>query len=340
LRRLSFRRWLAVQGALGLLLAAAVLLGLGTGPSRLGPGEALRVLLGGGAEGSAADIVLAVRLPRALLAVGVGACLSVAGLLFQALLRNPLADPFVLGVSGGAALGGIAVLSLGARIGLGYAAVPPAAFAGAAAATLLLYALAGLRGRSSPTTLLLTGVVFNALASAAIVFLASLAGLTEGASIFLWLIGSLASARGELAALLALFLLVGLASALPLARSLNLIALGEESARQLGVDVERATRLLLLATSLMVGAAVSVAGLVGFVGLIVPHLLRLLLGPDHRMLLPAAALGGAAFLVLCDTLARTLLGGRELPVGAITALVGGPLFLLLLRRHALRAFAP
>jgi len=329
-----------VQAALGLLLAAALLLGLATGPSGLGPGAVWGALSGSAAPGPATDIVLAVRLPRVLLAVGVGACLSVAGVLFQALLRNPLADPYVLGVSGGAALGGIAVLSLGARIGLGYAAVPPAAFAGAVAATVLLYALAGLRGRTSPTSLLLTGVVFNALSSALIVFLASLAGLTEGASIFLWLIGSLAAARGELAGILALFLLGGLACALPLARSLNLIALGEESARQLGVDVERATRLLLLATSLMVGAAVSAAGLVGFVGLIVPHLLRLLLGPDHRLLLPAAALGGAAFLVLCDTLARTLLGGRELPVGAITALVGGPLFLLLLRRHTLRSFAP
>ncbi len=329
-----------MQAALGLLLAAALLLGLATGPSGLGPGAVWGALSGSAAPGPATDIVLAVRLPRVLLAVGVGACLSVAGVLFQALLRNPLADPYVLGVSGGAALGGIAVLSLGARIGLGYAAVPPAAFAGAVAATVLLYALAGLRGRTSPTSLLLTGVVFNALSSALIVFLASLAGLTEGASIFLWLIGSLAAARGELAGILALFLLGGLACALPLARSLNLIALGEESARQLGVDVERATRLLLLATSLMVGAAVSAAGLVGFVGLIVPHLLRLLLGPDHRLLLPAAALGGAAFLVLCDTLARTLLGGRELPVGAITALVGGPLFLLLLRRHTLRSFAP
>jgi iron complex transport system permease protein len=297
------------------------------------------VLLDREPAGAAADIVLRVRLPRVILATLVGASLAVAGVLFQALLRNPLADPFVLGVSGGAALGGIAVLSLGAAAGLGYAAVPPGAFAGAILATLLLYAVAGARGRVSATTLLLTGVVFNAFASAAIVFLASLAGLTEGANIFLWLIGSLSASRADVAAWVALFLAGGLACALPLARGLNLLTLGEESALQLGVDVERQKRIVLVATSLMVGAAVSAAGLVGFVGLIIPHLLRLVVGPDHRLLIPAAALGGAVFLVVCDTLARTLLGGRELPVGAITAIAGGPLFLWLLRRHHARAFA-
>jgi iron complex transport system permease protein len=256
----------------------------------------------------------------------------VAGVLFQALLRNPLADPFVLGVSGGAALGGMLVLSLGAGFGVGYTAVPPAAFAGALLATLLLYAVAGARGRLSPTQLLLTGVVFNAFASAAIVFLASLAGLTEGASLFLWLIGSLASPRPEIIGTVFAFLALGLLVALPASRSLDLLTLGEDSAAQLGVDVQRLQRVLLLATSVMVGAAVSAAGLIGFVGLVVPHLLRLLVGPDHRLLVPSAALAGAAFLVACDTLARSMPGGRELPVGAVTAVVGGPFFLWLLRR--------
>ena len=324
---------------LGVLLAAAFV-GLVAGPSALAPGDVAAVLSGADTSSAAADIVLRIRLPRVVLAVLVGASLAVSGVLFQALLRNPLADPFVLGISGGAALGAILVLSLGGAVGLGYAAVPPAAFAGSVCATLLLYAVAGIRGRVSATHLLLTGVVFNAFASAAIVFLASISGLMEGAGIFLWLIGSLAASRVDVAGWVAVFLAVGLACAIPLARSLNLMTLGEESAQQLGVDVERQKRILLLATSLMVGAAVSVAGLIGFVGLIIPHLLRLLLGPDHRLLVPAAALGGAAFLVLCDAAARTLLGGRELPVGAITALAGGPLFLYLLRRHQLRAFAP
>jgi iron complex transport system permease protein len=337
--RLTRSRVGGVVLAMTALLGLSVVLALASGPSTLALGEVVSALLGDG-SGPAADIVLRVRLPRVILAILVGASLAVSGTLFQALLRNPLADPFVLGVSGGAALGGILVLSLGAGFGLGYSAVPVAGFVGAVLTTLLLYAIAGVRGRVTATQLLLTGVVFNAFASAAIVFLASLAGLAEGGRIFLWLIGSLSAIRADVAPWVAVFLVGGLACALPLARSLNLLALGEESAQQLGVDVERQKRVLLVATSLMVGAAVAAAGLIGFVGLIIPHLLRLLLGPDHRLLLPAAALGGAAFLVGCDTVARVLLAGRELPVGAITALAGGPLFLWLLRRHHQRAFAP
>jgi iron complex transport system permease protein len=244
---------------LALLLVAVLWMGIVAGPSPITVGQVSAALFGEAESGAAADIVLRVRLPRILLAALVGASLAVAGVLFQALLRNPLADPFVLGVSGGAAVGGIAALSLGATLGWGYAAVPPAAFAGALLTTVVLYAVAGRGGSVSGTNLLLTGVVFNAFASAAIVFLASLAGLTEGASIFLWLIGSLSAIRVDVAGWVALFLFAGLATALPLARNLNLLALGEESARQLGVDVGRQQRLLLLATSLMVGAAVAVA---------------------------------------------------------------------------------
>lgn len=335
---LTGARLFSVLALLGVLLALALLVGLAVGPAGLGAGEVWRALAGD-AEGAAADIVLRVRLPRVAFAALVGASLSVAGALFQALLRNPLADPFILGVSGGAALGGILALSLGGLLGLGYAAVPPAAFAGAVSTTLLLFAVAGARGRLSPTTLLLTGVVFNAFASAAIVFLASIAGMADGARIFLWLIGNLSDGRMELAGWVALFLAVGLGCAVLLARDLNLLALGEEPAAQLGVEVERAKRVLLVATSLMVGAAVSVAGLIGFVGLIIPHLLRLLFGPDHRLLVPAAALAGGSFLVLCDAAARTLPSGGELPVGAITAVVGGPLFLWLLRRPQRRMLA-
>jgi iron complex transport system permease protein len=331
---LTRRRLAATLLGFAALALGAIALGLVVGSSGLPLADVLDALRGRAEASAAADIVLRIRLPRVLLAALVGGALAVAGVLFQALLRNPLADPFILGVSGGAALGGIAMLAFGTALGLGAAAVPPAAFAGAAVATLLLYALSGAGTRFSSTHLLLTGVVFNAFASALIVFAASVAGLAEGTRIFLWLIGSLSSARLELVGSVAVFLALGLVAALPLARALNALALGEEPAAQLGVDVERTKRVLLISTSLMVGAAVSVSGLIGFVGLLVPHLLRLLLGPDHRLLVPAAGLGGAAFLVLCDTLARIVLGGRELPVGAITALAGGPLFLLLLRRQA------
>jgi iron complex transport system permease protein len=331
-------RLLAVVAGLAALLVAAIALGLTWGPSDLSPADALRVLLDADATGPAADIVRRIRLPRVAAGALVGAALSVAGVVFQALLRNPLADPFVLGISGGAALGGVLVLALGAALGLGASAVPPAAFAGALLTTAALFGASGLRGRLAATTLLLTGVVFNAFASAAIVFLASLGGMAEGTSIFLWLIGNLAAARTEILAPLAALFALGLACALPLARTLNLLALGDETAEQLGVSVETAKRILLLATALMVGAAVSVSGLIGFVGLIVPHALRLVLGPDHRLLVPASALAGAAFLVVCDAAARSVLPGRELPVGAITALVGGPLFLVLMRRERARGW--
>lgn len=332
MRVLTPLRLVRVLAVLVAMLALAVVFGLATGPSGLSL-EEVRRALGGAGDGAAADIVLRIRLPRVLLASLVGASLASSGVVFQSLLRNPLADPYVLGVSGGAALGAVAVLSLGAAAGLGASALPGAAFAGSAVTTAALYGLARSGGRVSPTSVLLTGVVFNAFASAAIVFLASLAGLADGARIFLWLIGNLSAPAFDSAWIVALFLGCGLAVALALARSLDLLTLGDESAEQLGVDSERVKRWLLLATSLMVGAAVSVAGLIGFVGLIIPHLLRLVIGADHRLLVPSAALTGAAFLVVCDTIARTLLGGRELPVGAITALVGGPLFLWLLRRQ-------
>jgi iron complex transport system permease protein len=337
-RVLSPARFALVLTALATLLVLAMLLGLCLGPSRIGLAQVVDALLNDSA-GPAADIVWRIRMPRLVLGGLVGASLSVSGVVFQAMLRNPLADPFILGVSGGAALGGIAAISLGAAFGLGYGAVPPAAFAGAIATTLLLYAIAGTRSRVSATHLLLTGVVFNSFASAAIVFLASLAGLTEGSRIFIWLIGNLSVARIDVAGWVAVFLALGFTCALLLARSLNLLTLGDEAAEQLGVSIQWHKRALLVATSLMVGAAVAVSGLIGFVGLIIPHLLRLVLGPDHRLLVPASALAGAAFLVLCDTMARTLLGGRELPVGAITAIAGGPLFLVLLRRSQQRAFA-
>lgn len=331
--RLTAGRLLVVLGTMGLALAAISLVALASGPSSVGIEEVLALVLGT-AEGdpAARDILLGVRLPRLVLGMLVGSALATAGAVFQALLRNPLADPYVLGVSGGAALAGIAVLALGSLWSLPTTWVPISAFAGGLLATFLLYWVAGGRGRSSATGLLLTGVVFNAFASAGIVFIASVAGFFEGSRIFLWLIGHLSAVDIDAAGLVAASVAIGLATALALARSLNLLALGDETAAQLGIPVESHRRWLLLATSLMVGAAVSVSGLIGFVGLIVPHSLRLVVGSDHRLLIPATAITGAGFLVLCDTVARTVLGGRELPVGAVTALVGGPLFIFLLRR--------
>lgn len=338
--RLSSARLVLVLGALAAALAAIVVASLVMGPSPITSADVLDVIVRGRGEEATRDIVLGVRLPRIAMGMLVGAALATAGAVFQVLLRNPLADPYVLGVSGGAALAGIGVLALGGAFGWSAQMVPIAAFLGGVVATALLYWVSGGRSRSGATGLLLTGVVFNAVASAGIVFLASLAGFFDGSRIFLWLIGQLSSVEIDSAPLVAACVSLGVAVACLLARSMNLLALGDESAARLGVPVEAHRRLLLLATSLMVGAAVSVSGLIGFVGLIVPHALRLVIGSDNRLVVPASALAGAGFLVLSDTLARTLVEGRELPVGAVTSLLGGPLFIFLLRRSQARSRLP
>lgn len=339
MRRLTATHAAGVLGLLASAVALIALVSLATGPSNVGLGDVISALVPGGDEAvspAARDIVLRVRWPRTVLGLLVGAALATAGAVFQALLRNPLADPYVLGVSGGAALSAIAVLALGSVVSISTSSVPMAAFLGGILTTALLYWVSGGRGRAGPTALLLTGVVFNAFASAGIVFLASIAGFFQGSRVFLWLIGHLSAVEIDATGLVAGSVLVGIGTAWVLARSLNLLALGDETASHLGIPVESHRRWLLVATSLMVGAAVAVSGLIGFVGLIVPHALRLVIGSDHRLLVPSAALAGAGFLVLSDTVARTVLDGRELPVGAVTALVGGPLFIYLLRRSQAR----
>jgi iron complex transport system permease protein len=306
--------------ALALLLVAVLALGLALGS----------------AHDPSAEILWQIRLPRVALAALVGAGLASAGALLQALLHNPLADPYVLGISGGAALGGVLALALGLGSGIAAFSVPGFAFAGALGATALLWAIAGAGGRAPAHSLLLTGVVFNAFASSLIVFATSIADLSRVAGVFLWLIGSIRLVGPLQLAAVAALLALGLGVGLYHAFALNLLSQGDEVATHLGVDVPRTRRAVLLAASLMIGASVAVSGLIGFVGLIAPHLLRMVAGADHRLLLPASALLGAAFLALADTLARSLFAPNELPVGALTALIGGPLFLVLLRRELVR----
>jgi iron complex transport system permease protein len=283
------------------------------------------------------EILLEIRLPRVLLAGLVGAALASTGALLQPLLRNPLADPYLLGISGGAALGGVLARvggsALAASLAIG-AAVPLCAFAGALVASAALYAVTSVGGRPAPgQSLLLCGVVFNAFASALILFVLTAADLDQVAGSFVWLIGSIGYVEpwliGALAGLVALSLAVGVHDA----HALNLLTQGDEVASQLGVDTDAVRRRILLASAALIGAAVSIAGLIGFVGLVVPHALRLVLGSDHRRIVPASALLGAAFLIAADTLARSALPPRELPVGAFCALVGGPVFVVLLRRQ-------
>jgi len=312
---------------LGLLaLAVALLLGALFGAS----GAGWRSLAG--ADPGARAILLEVRLPRVAAAALLGAALALAGVAFQALLRNPLADPYVLGVSGGASLGGVLALVVGVPGGL----LPIAAFGGAIAALAGLERLATVAGRLDVLTLLLTGAVFNATTAAAIVLVQVLATREELHAVVSYLLGRVPTLGPGALVALALGVLLGALLLTARGRALNALALGEEGALQVGVEVERLKREIFLVGALLTALAVSWAGMIGFVGLVVPHIVRRLAGPDHRALAPLSALAGAAFLVVADLVGRVALAPRELPVGAITALVGGPFFLVVLRRRTAR----
>jgi iron complex transport system permease protein len=286
------------------------------------------------ADNADAQIFFIARLPRTLAGATVGALFAAAGVVFQGLLRNPLATPFTLGVSTGAALGAIVAITFNWSIGLaGLSAVPVAAFAGSLMAVGIVYALAQARHRGlSTTVLLLAGVTMNAFFSAMILFVQYFASFADTYRTLRWLMGDLdVSSYQPLVAALPTAVAAFAAFAW-LARPLNLLSLGADSAESRGLDVATAHRAAFFSASLATGAAVSIGGPIGFIGIIVPHLVRLLVGPDHRLVLPASALFGAAFLVSCDVLARIVLAPVELPVGIITALIGGPFFLWLLIR--------
>jgi iron complex transport system permease protein len=283
-----------------------------------------------------AQIFFIARLPRVLAAALVGSSMALAGVVFQALLRNPLASPDTLGVSAGASLGAMMAITFGSEFSLlGLSAVPLASFSGSMGALVIVYGLSAARRRGTSTmVLLLGGVTVTALLSAVIAFVQFLADFTETFRNVRWLMGSLdvASYTPIVAALVPMTVAwVGCAT---LPRVLDLISVGAESAAARGVDVERTERIALVSASLATGAAVSLAGPVSFVGIIVPHLVRLVVGADHRLVLPASALFGGAFLIGCDLVARTIIAPLELPVGIVTAIIGGPVFLwLLFRRH-------
>ncbi|MFZ5444830.1 MAG: FecCD family ABC transporter permease [Myxococcota bacterium] len=289
--------------------------------------------------GSAGELIFfSLRLPRVVLAALVGAALAAAGAMLQSLLRNPLADPFVLGVSGGAALGATVALALGVSSLAwlpGLSATSAFALAGAIGATALVLLVGRLAGGNSPTTTLLAGVIFNAFALAAITFIKALVAPDKLGEILFWLAGTLGHESWATLGSTSAVVLLALAVLVALSPRLNLLTLGEEDAQSLGVDVRLTRRVLLVTASLAVAAVVSLSGLVGFVGLLVPQLVRLVFGPDQRVAVPASAVLGAAFLMLADLAARLLFRvfQTEPPVGVITALLGGPVFLLLMARR-------
>ncbi|MET8753551.1 iron ABC transporter permease [Streptomyces sp. NPDC004667] len=322
-------------------LAASAVAGLALGPVRIAPGKVLDLVLAGpGARGGAfASIVWDVRMPRVLLGAVVGAGLAVAGAVLQALVRNPLADPFLLGASSGASAGAVLVIVFGTAAGagavgfLGGAGVPLAAFAGSMAALVTVYALARRGGTMTTGRLILAGVavqyVLSALTSLVLVLSAS---PDQMRSVLFWTLGGLGGARWDELALPAAALFVGTGVLVTLARPLDLLLAGEEGAHTLGLDTGRFRAAAFVLTSLVIGVLVASSGAIGFVGLMVPHAARMVVGAGHRALLPVAALGGAVFLTLADLLARTAAAPEEIPVGVVTALVGGPFFLWMLRR--------
>jgi iron complex transport system permease protein len=320
-------RHAVLLAALAVLAAASIAIALVVGSVAIHPLAVLDALRDS-AGGLDADIVRELRLPRAVNAFATGGLLAVAGVLMQVLVRNPLADPYVLGISGGAAVGALGAILVGAAGFL----VPGAAFVGAAASTALVLALGRAGGAWMPTRLLLVGVIVAAGWGAVVTFMLAVAPDQRLRGMLFWLMGDLSHASGGGIALGALA--VGAAAALVLARKLNLLAHGDDRAAILGVEVAPTRLAVFLLASMLTAAAVTTAGTVGFIGLVVPHLVRLASGDDHRVLVPGAALLGGGLLVLADTLARTLLAPQQLPVGVVTALVGVPLFLFLLARRS------
>ena len=325
------RKVVEVVAGLSAALLVAGFLSLAIGGVHLSPSQVWSVLGGQHADRQALVIVRDLRLPRIVLAALVGAALAVSGTALQALLRNPLADPYVLGISSGAALGEIVALWLG---GLWAAGAPAVAFAGALVTTAWVYLLGRHGGKLASYTLLLAGVITASFLSAVILFVLTLLSTRDVRGTAFWLMGDLSVVTNARLGILAPAIVVAILALYTLSKDLNVLLLGETEAAHLGVPVGRVETLVFLIASLLTALAVSVSGAIGYLGLLVPHLGRMLVGSDHRLLLPTAALGGAIVLIVSDTLARTVIAPAELPVGAVTAVAGAPVFIYLLRRAA------
>lgn len=337
--RLSLARWLLTMAALAVSSLLLLVLCLQFGAEPIGLPDQLRIFSlaaregGAGIEaaGPAGAILIHVRLPRVLLAFMVGGCLAAVGVGLQALLRNPLADPYVMGISSGAALGaGVAILFGLTGSVLAFSALPLCAMLGGLLSVLLVYRIASAYGYLPVHTLLLAGVILNSIFSAMVMFITSIMEPNRSFGMMSWLMGTLTAPDYPALSVLAIYLLAGILLLFSQASSLNVLTLGEEAARTLGVEVEGVKKTVFFTAALLTGAVVSVSGMIGFVGMVIPHAMRMVIGADHRLLLPASALAGGMFLTGADTIARTLLAPTEMPVGVVTALAGGPFFIYLL----------
>lgn len=332
--RLTAQRLAITLATLAILLVAVCLFSVAIGSEHVGFSNVIRVVVGE-ITGRVADvtpeqriIIADIRLPRVLMAIVVGSALAVAGSAYQALLRNPLADPGILGISSGAALGAICATIFTESLPISR---PVAAFGGAVITIAVVYALGQGHAGSGTQRLILAGVIINALLSSIVIFLVTSASGARQRNVLSWLIGDL-SGESRLLLPVAVFVLIGIGVVYANARSLNLMMIGEQDALTFGVEAGRVKIAVYLAASLLTGAAVAVSGAIGFVGLIIPHAVRLVGGSDNRLVVPASALVGSVFLMLADTIARTALAPRELNIGVITSLVGAPVFVYLLRR--------
>src|SRR5687767_14297548 len=333
--RATARRTIVICGALLIALVFVMLVASVIGSEPLPVSPALRAVLTGGTSnlGLTAEqtaILFDIRWPRILLGAAVGMSLAAAGSGYQALLRNPLAEPYLLGISNGAAVGTMTALVF---FGAHEWSRPVMAFAGALTSTLLVYRLARGRTGTSPERLFLAGVIVTTFLSSAIVFITTMMDATRIRAFTFWLLGDLSGTTSSLLIVALVAAVIGTSILTLHARSLNLIMLGERDAFDLGVEVSRVRLTVFVAASLLVGVSVALSGSVGYVGLVVPHLVRMATSGDNRLTIPASALAGASFVVLADTVARTIIAPRELPVGAITALIGAPLFIYLLKRR-------
>jgi len=335
-------RWSFIIALLLILLAIIICLSASAGSVNVSPWTTLKIVLNQWlhipitltCDPSDIIIISDIRIPRILLAAIAGIALASSGTVFQSLLRNPLADPFVIGVSSGAAVGAVIALSLSTSYTfLGNWSIPLFSLAGGLATILVILFIAGNKSRFSSQTLLLAGVIMNSFFSAIILFLASVLDASRIQSYMFWMIGHIEVTDTHLLFVGSLYVFIGFFVLWLFSKSLNLLSLGSDTATQLGVNVATVQRITFVAASLLASAVVSMTGIIGFVGLVIPHIIRSWVGSDHRILLPASALGGAIFLIISDTLARTLMSPTELPVGVITALLGAPFFIYILRKN-------
>lgn len=326
---LTLQRTVFILLVLTAVLVIVSLAALLIGSSSVSLTNVFSVLTGRSDDETARTIILQLRIPRIILAILVGAGLSVAGATLQSLLRNPLAEPYILGISSGGTVGAFLAITLG--LGWAQFTTPLFSFVGSGLVMLLVYSLGYRRGLLDPNALLLSGVMVGAFFNSIILVVVAIFN-QELRTAYLWMMGNLSGAGSSTLVIVGPLILASSIVLILQSRALNLIAVGDESAAQFGVNVERIRRLSYILASLITGLAVSVSGVIGFVGLLVPHVCRLMFGSDNRIVMPASLIGGGIFLVLCDLLSRTLLAPSEIPVGAITAAVGAPLFVYLLKR--------